>query len=178
MRKVLLLYRNECNENVCKGVLFTLPRAKFHPIAHTLEPPLEVGGERGNTAGSGAALPHGRYRIKRIFSSKFKIFCYRVVEPSVAERAILIHMGNTRADTRGCILVGEYWKNKTTLADSRKAFSKLPAFDDGFLYILNPDDRLEHMSDDEAVELAVKAGNMKFFENSRYNTIKFEEHEN
>lgn len=175
MRKVMLLYRNECTDKMCKGVLFKLGNVNFIQVACTLEPPLKVNGCDGNVVGSGAALPRGRYRIKKMYSSKFKMFCYRVVEPSVAQRAILIHMGNTLADTQGCILVGDSWKNGTTLYESRKAFARLPAFDDGYLYVLNPDDKLSNMNDDEAVKLALKASNQEYFEAGSHNVINFED---
>lgn len=175
MRKVLLLYRNACTDKMCKGVLFKLGKVNFIQAACTLEPPLLVGGNDGTVVGSGAALPRGRYRIRKMYSNRFKMFCYRVVEPSVAQRAILIHMGNTRADTQGCILVGTSWKNASTLYESRKAFARLPTFDDGWLYILNPDDKLSTMTDDEAVKLALKADNQEFFEAKSHNVVDFDD---
>lgn len=68
MRNVLLLYRNYCDDTCCKGVLFKLAKVNFLPFANTLEPALKVNGKDGLIVGSGAALPHGRYKIRKMFS--------------------------------------------------------------------------------------------------------------
>lgn len=175
MRNVLLLYRNYCDDSCCKGVLFKLAKVNFIKVAETLEPSLKVNGKDGMIVGSGAALPHGRYKIRKIFSNKFKRFCYRVVEPSVAERAILIHMGNTLKDTQGCILVGSNWRKEKELGDSRRAFAKLPQFDSGYLYILNPDDKLSSMSEEKCIKLALQAKNHEYFEIGQHDEIEFED---
>lgn len=175
MRNVLLLYRNYCDESCCKGVLFKLAKVNFLPFANTLEPALKVNGKDGLIVGSGAALPHGRYKVRKMFSKKFNMFCFRVVEPSVADRAILIHMGNTLKDTSGCILVGENWRKDKELENSRKAFAKLPNFDEGYLYILNPDDKLSALTEEKSMKLALQANNHDFFEIGTHNIINFED---
>jgi hypothetical protein len=52
-----------------------------------------------------SCIPQGRYKIKLHRSPKFGL-CYKVMD--VPERSeILIHVGNTNADTTGCILLGQ-----------------------------------------------------------------------
>lgn len=52
-----------------------------------------------------SCIPQGRYTIKLHRSPKFGL-CYKVL--NVPERdEILIHVGNTSADTTGCILLGQ-----------------------------------------------------------------------
>lgn len=52
-----------------------------------------------------SCIPQGRYKIQLHRSPKFGV-CYKVLD--VPERSdILIHVGNTAADTTGCILLGQ-----------------------------------------------------------------------
>lgn len=70
-------------------------------LCDTLEPPLGLP--------AGAGIPPGRYRLQSYPSAKF-----HGIRPLVADvpgrYAILIHEGNTVADTKGCILVGRNTK--------------------------------------------------------------------
>lgn len=88
-------------------------------FCNTLEP------ERGTpfeavTSCSGKAIPPGTYNIKMRYSPKFKRMLPLVYSPGRTDNKvvspnyrrgcrtnILIHAGNTSADTQGCILVGK-----------------------------------------------------------------------
>jgi hypothetical protein len=76
------------------------------------------------------AIPFGRYRVIIKWSPKFKRDLPRILNVNDFTD-ILIHAGNTPADTRGCILVGEnkikgclvkskYWE--TRLVERLKGF--------------------------------------------------------
>lgn len=68
-------------------------------LCHTLELPWK--GNMRNVS----CIPPGTYTVEKFVSSKFGR-CFRL--PFVPNRSgILIHAGNTRDDTQGCILVGQ-----------------------------------------------------------------------
>lgn len=67
----------------------------------TLEPP--------TTLETGAGIPKGIYNLESYPSAKFKGI-RPLVTPTPGRQGILIHEGNTVADTRGCILVGRNTK--------------------------------------------------------------------
>lgn len=72
-----------------------------------------------------SCIPQGRYKIKLHRSPKFGL-CYKVM--GVPERSeILIHVGNTNADTTGCILLGQRYGNigdRMGILGSRLAMSR------------------------------------------------------
>ena len=72
-----------------------------------------------------SCIPQGRYKIKLHRSPKFGL-CYKVMD--VPERSeILIHVGNTNADTTGCILLGQRYGNigdRMGILGSRLAMSR------------------------------------------------------
>lgn len=98
----LRLVRLSDDGNQTLGVLEAYARAGDRsPVARyfTLEPSW-----RGNAAGV-SCIPAGRYRVERRVSAKYGLHLWvRECEP--ARSLVLIHAGNVRADTRGCILVG------------------------------------------------------------------------
>ena len=69
------------------------------------------------------AIPEGIYEVIINFSSRFKRPLPRLLKVPNFE-GILIHPGNTAADTEGCILVGT-GKGKDVVTNSRVAFKAL-----------------------------------------------------
>lgn len=71
-------------------------------LCYTLEDTVRKVGEKvfGKTA-----IPAGRYRCAVDYSAKFKSLMVRVFDVPGFD-GILIHRGNTEADSSGCILVG------------------------------------------------------------------------
>ena len=69
------------------------------------------------------AIPAGVYKVIVDFSQRFQRRMPLLLEVPMFT-GIRIHSGNTAADTRGCILVGE-WRSPDWVGDSRKAFNKL-----------------------------------------------------
>jgi len=69
------------------------------------------------------AIPAGVYKVIVDFSQRFQRRMPLLLEVPMFT-GIRIHSGNTAADTRGCIIVGE-WRAPDWVGDSRKAFNKL-----------------------------------------------------
>ena len=69
------------------------------------------------------AIPIGTYEVEITCSPKFKKKLPRLLNVKGFE-GILIHSGNTKEDTLGCILVG-YNQKKGMVLNSRQAMSKL-----------------------------------------------------
>lgn len=91
-------------------------------IGFTLEP--EVRKKDDLTSGKGA-IPKGVYNACFVYSQKFKKFKIRLLDVPGFE-GILIHEGNKRGDTNGCILVGKKYTNDYLLI-SRELTSELEA---------------------------------------------------
>lgn len=82
------------------------------------------------------AIPYGKYKVTLTFSPRFsnrsfyKEVCTKGL-PTLNEvpgfDRILIHCGNTAADTEGCLLVGKKClsTNELKIVDSQKTFRKL-----------------------------------------------------
>ena len=91
-------------------------------MAHTLEPRWRDLEKEQKVAGQ-TAIPEGTYEICLEVSARFKrLMPYLMNVPGFT--GILIHCGNTVADTEGCILVGKRSVNDR-LSMSRSAFNKL-----------------------------------------------------
>lgn len=88
------------------------------------------------------AIPAGTYQVKIGWSPKFGRDMPRLQDVPGFE-GILIHWGNTSADTDGCILVGRQ-KAAASVLESRLAFDSLypliEAADDCWIEIRNPED--------------------------------------
>lgn len=69
------------------------------------------------------AIPEGKYRIIINFSPRFKRELPRLLDVPMFD-GILIHPGNTKEDTSGCICVGKN-KIKGKLVDSKTTFEDL-----------------------------------------------------
>jgi hypothetical protein len=79
------------------------------------------------------AIPAGRYRVVVDFSQRFQRRMPLLLDVPMFT-GIRIHSGNTAADTRGCILVGE-WRAPDWVGDSRRAFADL-------VFLINTADEL------------------------------------
>lgn len=71
------------------------------------------------------AIPYGKYKIIVNMSPRFKRLLPRLLDvPNFA--GVLIHAGNTAADSEGCILVG-FGRTASGVSLSRNAMSELMA---------------------------------------------------
>ena len=73
----------------------------------------------GNTA-----IPAGTYKVIINMSPGKKKLLPRLLDVP-GFKGILIHSGNTDADTEGCLLVGESWNGGDWIGSSKAAFNKL-----------------------------------------------------
>lgn len=70
------------------------------------------------------AIPDGRYEVEiKVSPSWHRPMPYLLNVPHF--RGIMIHPGNTPADSKGCILVGSAFEWKSCLFDSRLTFNRL-----------------------------------------------------
>lgn len=86
-------------------------------------------------------LNPGTYKLQMTYSPKFKRDLPLITGATVGpERRILIHAGNTLADTRGCILVGDSFtvdsNGNIKILNSRKTLDKLLLEEDTCLHSL------------------------------------------
>lgn len=116
----LRLIRTSMQEGFTTGVLY----AGEEMLAHTLEPQQRDLSAEPKVWGR-TAIPAGNYRLILAPSKRFKRkMPYLMDVPRFS--GVMIHCGNTVADTHGCILVGEREKHDT-LKNSRSTFEKLYA---------------------------------------------------
>lgn len=110
------LQRLEFSDECIRGVLFIYDRI----ACTTLELPWL------NNARNISCIPCGRYLVKPHISPRFKE-CF-IIENVVGRSNILIHAGNTKDDTEGCILVGDGFgklDGKRSVTGSRNALGRL-----------------------------------------------------
>lgn len=88
-----------------------------------------------------SCIPAGRYRCERFSGSKFKNVWQVVNVPN--RDTILIHNGNTIADTEGCILVGKAFSallGQPSISESKLTLEQLRSILDDEFEILITDD--------------------------------------
>lgn len=98
-------------ERIFKGCKYTIGHlfVDGNYFCDTLEPSV--------SADSHPAIPLGSYTVNLVWSPKFGKYMMRLDVPH--RSGILIHAGNNRLDTKGCILLGENKKVGCVL-NSRK----------------------------------------------------------
>lgn len=120
----LLLKRKIFSTNSTIGELYI--NGKF--FCHTLEDcdrdknrngKLEEGKIYGETA-----IPSGYYKVILNMSNRFKRILPLLIDVPEYE-GVRIHNGNTKKDTLGCILVGEYTQQADFISNSMKTCQKL-----------------------------------------------------
>ena len=90
----------------------------------TLELPLSFEGLQN--VHNKTCIPAGQYTVERLFSPHFNRMMPHII--GVPDRdSIMIHFGNTAANTDGCILVGETRINDSMIGSSIDAFDTLEA---------------------------------------------------
>ena len=117
-------YRPDCTE----GVLVLTEGSRLLHACNVLELPwLDNRRQR-------SCIPEGTYTVSPHLSEKFGD-CFKVA--NVPDRSgILFHVGNSTADTKGCLLPGTYEKRGKILG-SRSALSTLQKYaPDGFELII------------------------------------------
>lgn len=87
------------------------------PFCHTLELPC-------GDYGKGYAIPTGRYKVIISPSARFNRLMPRVLDVP-GRSGILIHKGNTSANTEGCVLVGMVIGGADYVARSTEAYDRL-----------------------------------------------------
>ncbi len=116
------LVRVATTETATFGVLID---ADGVPFAVTLEHPWRDANQDGLSDCGVSRIPTGSYRCVRYHSTKFSNTFEIIGVPG--RSAILFHMGNTPADTRGCVLVGESFDLVNGVAgvtQSKKGFAE------------------------------------------------------
>lgn len=91
----LLLERYHATRDICLGRIYG---PSMERLFYTLEPGWN------NNARNKSCIPFGEYKVEPWLSKKFGR-CLKVLNVPGRE-AILIHAGNYREDTKGCILIG------------------------------------------------------------------------
>lgn len=69
------------------------------------------------------AIPYGTYKVIQTLSPHFGIITPRLVDVP-GFQGVLIHSGNTAADTEGCIIIGTV-RTENGVGLSRQCFTKL-----------------------------------------------------
>ena len=122
MKLELYRHRNTINKTVTLGTMCVESNdgKEVFFSCKTLELPWR-NNERKNSC-----IPTGTYTISRRNSNKYGN--HFIVDKVKGRTAILIHVGNWVEQTKGCILVGEGFKDldtKPMITNSRKALNKL-----------------------------------------------------
>jgi len=118
----LILKRTNKAKDFTEGELYLMTGNVPQLICATLEPTWrDLRHGEAKVMGQ-TAVPEGRYQIEMRHSPTFKrLMPYLCEVPNFSQ--VMIHPGNTVADTRGCILVGE--KNRSgVLINSRRCFTE------------------------------------------------------
>lgn len=112
-------------ERCYKKTGYTIGRLTYHDkfLCNTLEPQWRDYANGEKKVNGLSAIPEGTYRIKYLWSQKKKRRMPFLLDVPMFS-GIMIHSGNTRKDTRGCILVG-YNTLKGKVTNSASTFNKL-----------------------------------------------------
>ncbi len=118
----LELVRESFTEKATEGMLYI--DGAFE--CHTLEDKDRKMEDGGTKIYSKTAIPRGEYKLVLSMSNRFKKILPEILGVD-GFTGIRIHVGNTSADTDGCILVGSNNKNSTDdfIGASKVAFDKL-----------------------------------------------------
>lgn len=100
------------------GVLFVDGARECYSLEDAVRDGVKIYGE--------TAIPAGRYRIELGWSPAFKRIMPRLQSVPGFE-GVLIHWGNSAADTLGCIITGGQVEDAEHVTASRVAFDKLYA---------------------------------------------------
>lgn len=121
----------------------------------TLEDPIrDIGPNKEGKIAGETGIPAGKYTISLVYSPKFDRTMPILV--NVAHfTGILIHPGNTPADTRGCILVGD--KAEDSLEGIKPGTSKV-AFDRLFAKLKDAWSRKEAISIEITDDFKLQSG--------------------
>ncbi|MBQ0103005.1 MAG: hypothetical protein KBS99_02375 [Prevotellaceae bacterium] len=112
-------------QTIARRATYTIGKLYVNGVyfCNTLEPPYKVINKQSDKLKGGTAIPEGNYRIVMSPSQKFKTkMPFLVGVPHFT--GIMIHPGNTAADTLGCILVGKNTK-VGQVTYSRQTFAAL-----------------------------------------------------
>lgn len=103
------------------GKLFVDGEWQWWTLEDQLRPP-----SAPKVAGA-TAIPAGSYRVKKTWSNRFGKLMWQICDvPGFA--GVRIHVGNTPADTEGCVLVGGgYDRRSGNLLHSKIAYDKVDA---------------------------------------------------
>ena len=110
----LILVRKWFTKSETIGILYV----EDTPLCYILE--LEEGG------GKGQAIPYGTYPIKYSYWAKRNAYFPHIYNVP-GRSSILIHTGNDRDDTRGCLLPG-YQATENRILSSTDAYKDLNSF--------------------------------------------------
>jgi hypothetical protein len=85
-----------------------------------------------------SCIPCGFYQLKKRYSLKYGWHLH--VQNVEGRSLILIHYGNFRTDTKGCILVGRYFKDLNSdklpdVTDSRLTMKTIMSFIEPLIYL-------------------------------------------
>lgn len=126
-----ILRRTHCLPDRTLGRLYI----GHQPFCHTLEPRRIDWATEQKIPGR-TAIPEGRYRIRIRWSNKFRRPMPFLLDVPYFS-GIMIHPGNTPADTQGCILVG----TETPIAHPPYLVRSRPTFDSLLSLILRATDQ-------------------------------------
>ena len=109
------LIRLHCDDYATLGVILT----PDYPAAYTMELPW-----RNNQAGI-SCLPTGCYQCVRVNHHIFGV-TFQILENIPHRDGFYFHRGNKPTDSKGCILIGRYFRdenNAVELRESRNGFN-------------------------------------------------------
>lgn len=114
-------FLDDGNKTIGRAKLINDETTEFLMECFTLEPQ----GPDTTISMQNLRIPKGKYSTRIYFSNKYRSNVILLSNDKVSEdRRILIHYGNYRNDTTGCILVGKEYRDNM-ITNSRVTFNKL-----------------------------------------------------